>query len=205
MLAFDEEVSGYDLKKWADWGIGLFYWSPSASHFYSELRRLEEHGFATSRVHNSDSVRGRRLYKITESGTAAVRKWIEEAPVDPPMLKHGVLLRIAFGHLTNRDRLKEILQEHIRYLDKMRQRAALDARGADLEAAWAYAGITLQWAERYFVAERELALQLMQDIDKADEAVSRARKARGGRLPTPMPGRWREVEKWVQAQAPEQQ
>jgi hypothetical protein len=24
MLAFGEEVSGYDIKKWADWSIGYF-------------------------------------------------------------------------------------------------------------------------------------------------------------------------------------
>ena len=40
MLAFGEEVSGYDIKKWADWSVGYFYWSPSFSQVYSELKRL---------------------------------------------------------------------------------------------------------------------------------------------------------------------
>jgi DNA-binding PadR family transcriptional regulator len=69
MLAFGEEVSGYDIKKWADWSVGYFYWSPSFSQVYSELKRLESHGYATSRVQHDGGLRGRRTYKITESAS----------------------------------------------------------------------------------------------------------------------------------------
>jgi DNA-binding PadR family transcriptional regulator len=51
-------------------------------------------GFATSRVQHDNGLRVRRIYRITESGKAAVSEWSKEAPVDPPMLKHGVLLRV---------------------------------------------------------------------------------------------------------------
>ena len=132
MLAFGEEVSGYDIKKWADWSVGYFYWSPSFSQVYSELKRLESHGYATSRVQHDGGLRGRRTYKITESGQQAVSKWATEAPIDPPMLKHGVLLRVWLGHLNEPDRLKQILQEHIAYVDNMRQRVATDSEAAAL-------------------------------------------------------------------------
>ncbi len=80
MLAFGEELSGYDIKKWADWSVGYFYWSPSFSQIYSELKRLESHGYATSRVQHDGGPRGRRTYQITESGRDAVSKWAIEAP-----------------------------------------------------------------------------------------------------------------------------
>ena len=31
MMSYEEEVSGYDLKKWIDWSVDLYYWSPSFS------------------------------------------------------------------------------------------------------------------------------------------------------------------------------
>ena len=91
MLTFGEELTGNDLKKWADWSVGFFYWSPSISQVYAELKKLESIGFVESRVVSEPGVRGKRLYSITQSGTDAVRTWSREAPVEVPVLKHGVM------------------------------------------------------------------------------------------------------------------
>ena len=200
MLAFDEELSGYELKKWADWSIKFFYWSPSFSQVYTELKKLEKHGFVTSRVQHDNGVRGRRLYKITETGTAAVGRWSNEAPIDPPILKHGVMLRIWLGHLNKPERLKEILREHIEYVSKMERRAAADASGADKEPAWAYSQIVLRWAERYYAAERDLAEQLIADIDKADAVLAQVKDGDDAGFPKPTPGAWRNVEVEVESE-----
>ena len=73
MLAFGEEVSGYDIKKWADWSVGYFYWSPSFSQIYSELKRLESHGYATSRVQHDGGPRGRRAHSRGHRAYTAVK------------------------------------------------------------------------------------------------------------------------------------
>ena len=93
MLSYEEEVSGYDIKKWADWSISYFYWSPSFSQIYSELRKLEKIGYATSRVDHDNGARSRRLYKITAAGMAAMNQWANETPAEPQVLKHSVVLR----------------------------------------------------------------------------------------------------------------
>lgn len=193
MLAFGEEVSGYDIKKWADWSIGHFYWCPSFSQIYSELKRLESQGFATSRVQHDHGLRGRRTYRITDAGHEAISRWANEAAVDPPILKHSVLLRIWLGHINTPDRLKEILQEHIAYVDGMRRQLAEDVEVAAAEPAWAYPRIAMRWSQRYYEAERDLALQLMKDIDEAQAVLTEAEAERAGGFPTPRPGRWREV------------
>jgi hypothetical protein len=118
------------------------------------------------------------------------------------MLKHGVLLRVWLGHLNDPDRLKEILHEHIAYVDDMRQRVSTDSQAAALEPAWAYPRIAMQWSERYYATERELALQLIKDIDEADAVLKQGKSEAQGTFPTPRPGRWREVEKRVQADDP---
>ena len=52
MLSYEYELSGYDIRKWIDWSMRFFYGSPAYSQIYSELKKLEQLGFVTSRVEN---------------------------------------------------------------------------------------------------------------------------------------------------------
>lgn len=198
MMSYEEEVSGYDLKKWIDWSVDLYYWSPSFSQIYTELKKLEGLGLATSRVERDEGTRTRRLYKITEAGMAAVTEWATDAPVDPPVLKHSVLMRMTLGHLSNPVRLKELLQEYVAYTEACHRKAVEDAEGAEAEPAWAYSVLALRWAAKYYAAERDFALEMMKDIDEADRILQTAPKGSSGKART-RPGYWREVEKQVEA------
>lgn len=59
----------------------------------------------------------------------------------------------------------------------MEREAAKDARLAGADPSWAYARVALRWAERYYANERELALQMIKDLDEAEAEFPRA--ARG--------------------------
>ncbi|MGD3110716.1 PadR family transcriptional regulator [Streptomyces sp. YGL11-2] len=167
LLSFGEELSGYDLKKWSDWSLRFFYWSPSFSQIYGELKRLERVGYVSSRmVAQETGNRDKRVYVITDEGMAAVRRWAREAPVEPPVLKHGVMLRLWLGHLLEADRMREVLGRHREYAETMRQRAEVDAEGARAEAAWAYPSLVLKWSERYYASERDRADAMLADLDE---------------------------------------
>lgn len=174
LLSFGEELSGYDLKKWADWSLRFFYWAPSYSQIYSELRKLERIGFAVSRVVNKDEVRGKRLYRITEAGEKAVTRWAAEAPIEPPVLKHGVMLRMWLGHASDPDRLRDMLVAHRDESEKMRVRAAADTEGAAHEPGWAFPEMVLHWSERYYADERDRADQMLAELEAT---VSKQRTA----------------------------
>ncbi|HZQ31959.1 MAG TPA: PadR family transcriptional regulator, partial [Mycobacterium sp.] len=75
-----------------------------------------------------------------------------------------------------------------------------DARVAGAEPAWAYPRIAMQWSERYYAAERELAEQLIKEIDDAQSVLDDAKTQAGGEFPTPRAGRWREVETQARAE-----
>ncbi|MFG2999520.1 PadR family transcriptional regulator [Streptomyces sp. NPDC048340] len=166
LLSFGEELSGYDLKKWADGSLRFFYWSPSFSQIYSELKRLEQAGYASSRtVAQESGTRDKRVYRITDEGMAAVREWARGAPVDPPVLKHGPMLRLWLGHLLEPEQMREVLVRHQEYAEDMRRRAVADAESAKGEAAWAYPALTLKWAERHYASERDLAAAMLEDIE----------------------------------------
>ncbi|MGX1884361.1 helix-turn-helix transcriptional regulator [Streptomyces sp. NPDC055287] len=175
LLSFGEELSGYDVKKWSDGSLRFFYWSPSFSQIYSELKRLEHAGFATSRMVAQDTgTRDKRVYRITDEGMDAVRDWARNAPVDPPVLKHGPMLRIWLGHLLEPEQMREVLARHREFAETMRRRAVADREVARGEAAWAYPALTLKWAERYYAAERDLTDAMLSDIEEL-EASERGR------------------------------
>ncbi|MFV9636658.1 PadR family transcriptional regulator [Mycobacterium neumannii] len=200
MLTYEHELSGYDIRKWIEWSMRFFYGSPAYSQIYSELKKLEKLGLLSSRVENTGGTRNRRLYKITPAGLDAVRRWANEAPVDPPVLKHNPLLRVTFGHLTDPERLKEILQEHIAYADDMQRQAAKDAKWAGVDPSWAYAKVALQWAERYYASERELAMKMLKELDEAEATFADAGIERGTQIPWPAPEYWYEIEKKADAE-----
>ncbi|MCV7281102.1 PadR family transcriptional regulator [Mycolicibacterium flavescens] len=199
MLSYEHELSGYDIRKWIEWSMRFFYGSPAYSQIYSELKKLERLGLLSSRVENTGATRNRRLYKITQTGLDAVRRWANEAPVDPPVLKHNPMLRVTFGHMTDPARLKEILQEHIAYADDMARQAAKDAKWAGVEPSWAYAKVALRWAERYYAAERELATSMLEELDEAEAAFVAAGIEPGTQIPWPALDYWYEIEKKADA------
>ncbi|MFG2093361.1 PadR family transcriptional regulator [Streptomyces sp. NPDC048612] len=172
LLSFGEELSGYDLKKWSDWSLRLFYWSPSFSQIYGELKRLEKVGYLSSRmVAQETGNRDKRVYVITDAGLAAVRHWAREAPVEPPVLKHGVMLRMWLGHLLEADRMRDVLGRHREYAETMRQRAEGDAEETFGEEAWAYPALVMKWSERYYAAERDLADAMLADLAERDRRL----------------------------------
>src|SRR5690606_31760031 len=164
LLSCGEELSGYDLKKWANWSLRFFYWAPSYSQIYGELRKLEDLGFAVSRVVNKDDIRGKRLYRITPAGEEAVARWAAEAPVEPAVLKHGVMLRMWLGHASDPAMLRSMLEQHRDESEKMRVRAAADVEGSEHEPGWAFPTMVLRWSERYYADERDRAETMLAEL-----------------------------------------
>src|SRR5215217_2575616 len=144
LLSFGRELSGYDLKKWADNSLGFFYWSPAVSQIYGELKRLEGLGYITSREVPQDDLRNKRVYAITDEGRTALMNWVQHAPVEPPVLKHGVLLRVWLGHLAEPDVLRKVVEEHRDYAAQMLQGLADAEPKAEAEPDWAYPDLVLK-------------------------------------------------------------
>lgn len=194
MLSFGEELTGNDLKKWADWSIGFFYWSPSVSQVYGALEKLEDLALVRSHVVADEGVRGRRLYGITDIGLRALRNWSRDSEVDMPVLKHSVMLRLYMGHLHDPDHLKELVRRHIENLRERAQQAQLHADHSEPEPGWAFTQMSLRWSQRYFAAEIELAEELLAEIDEAAARYRESAVRDENDMPIPrQPGRWRTV------------
>ena len=166
MLSFGRELSGYDLKKWADNSLRFFYWSPASSQIYAELRRLERVGYVISRIASQDDLRNKRLFTITPTGREAISTWVQHSAVDPPVLKHGVALRVWLGHLADPVRLREVVAEHRANSAQLATEAALAAASAAETPGWEYPALVNRWSQRYFEAERRLAEEMLADLDE---------------------------------------
>ena len=163
LLSFGRDLSGYDLKKWADSSLRFFYWSPATSQIYGELRRLEGLGYATSVVAARDEVRGKRLYRITDAGREALREWLHTEP-DATVLKHGTMLRIWLGHLTSEEEIRALVERHrvelLAQLDDARYAAA---RAAE-DGAWTFPQRVTRWAVRRIETELALLDELVAEL-----------------------------------------
>jgi len=163
-----EDRSGYEVKSWADRSLQYFYWSPALSQIYRELKKLESIGYVTSYTAPQDELRNKRLYRLTDAGREAVSTWAASSPIAPPVLKHGVILRVWLGHLLGTDKLRTVLTEHADYADRMHAEAAALEASAHRQKIWPYSELALRWSTRYFESEAELARRLLKDLDEMD-------------------------------------
>ncbi|MFE1825252.1 helix-turn-helix transcriptional regulator [Streptomyces yangpuensis] len=186
LLSFPGERTGYELKKWADSSLRFFYWSPAISQIYAELRRLEGLGYASSARSGPEEARAKRRYAITAAGREALSAWAADTTdAGPPVLKHGLLLRVWLGHLAEPARLRSMVGEH---LERTREELAA-VREAAQEAAgapeWAFPALALRWSERQHLAELELGEALLADLAELSPQDGTAGRQGGGDTPTP--------------------
>ncbi|HET6866714.1 MAG TPA: helix-turn-helix transcriptional regulator [Solirubrobacteraceae bacterium] len=121
MLARYGEHSGYELLKLAGSGVG-YLWSPAKSHVYDVLPRLERAGYARRQVVEQTEKPDKHLWRITASGRAALRDWIDTIDEDSLENRGVLLLKLFFGEHGDPERLVEHLE---RFRDQARQKLAV--------------------------------------------------------------------------------
>lgn len=110
LLSFGE-MSGYDVAKMVERSIAYFF-SPAKSHIYGELRRLVAHGYANERTIRQADRPDKRMYRITQRGRTALRRWLESPSDEPEMFRSPALLRLFFGHMTSVETLTTQIKEY---------------------------------------------------------------------------------------------
>ena len=90
---------------------------------------------------------------------------MNDSPVEPPMLKHSVMMRVWLGHLAGEQRLREVVEQHRDYCDAMLADAQRSVEGSHADERWAYPQLVVTWAESYFRNERDAATRLLAELD----------------------------------------
>lgn len=169
VLSFGSQLSGYDVKRWADQSLAFFYWAPSQSQIYSELRRLESRGLVVSRVEQTHEAKSRRLYGITEEGLVAMRRWADEISPEAVVLKHPIVLRVWAAHMGEQGRLAEILRQHREAALTRADQARTHAEHSADVAEWQFSSIALEWADRYYRDEAARTEWLLERLSRKND------------------------------------
>lgn len=163
LLSFGRELTGYDVRKWSQ-NMRFFYWSPAQSQVYSELRRLLSHGYISERLEPQPGPQTKRYYRITDAGVDALRTWLGRDEVDPPVIKHNVMLRLFFGHQAEPDDLRRTLRGYLRWLRE--QGADLRQVEQGLLPTFTYPHLVAVWGEAFYQAEAAAVEAVLVELDR---------------------------------------
>jgi DNA-binding PadR family transcriptional regulator len=159
MIAMGRQT-GYEIKQFVDNTTRLF-WAASYGQIYPELRRLEATGLVRGRSEPTGD-RARRVYELTDEGTAALRAWL--AAEDEPLyeLRDEGMLKLFFSDTLPEQRLANIRAMRERHQRKLAQLRSIEqaAKGGPTGPFMTLTlgiGLTqwfIEWCEQ---AEAELA------------------------------------------------
>jgi DNA-binding PadR family transcriptional regulator len=161
VLALNGPLSGYDVRKAVDNGVGYF-WAPAKTQIYTVLPRLVDGGLATREEVEQADRPDKHVYRVTEAGREAVSAWLEAPAADGD--RSTFLLRVFLGGLASPEallrnvRAKREEAEELR-ADLEQRDARADASPKDFHASLtrryglAYARALIEWAD---TVEQEL-------------------------------------------------
>lgn len=168
-------LSGYDLAKRIETGVGMF-WSPARSGIYAVLPRLVDKGYATRRVVAQKRRPAKHVYRITKQGRRALRVWIESGPPEPDPAHNPFLLRVYFGAETE----PEVVAAHVaarrdEALAKIDLLRKLEKRLEAEEPALRnrYRRMVLDWGLVYYEALVRWANATLRDVEALSAEANR--------------------------------
>jgi DNA-binding PadR family transcriptional regulator len=111
-LIAQRPLSGYDLRKtFATTPMGHFSSSPGA--IYPALKRLGERGLVDGKTEGADTLRPKRVFRLTESGVEALRRELSRPITADDVIWNveALVLRFAFmDHALGREAALEFLR-----------------------------------------------------------------------------------------------
>ncbi|TDD68025.1 PadR family transcriptional regulator [Actinomadura darangshiensis] len=166
LIAEMDGASGYDLLKRFEISLGNV-WPARQSQLYGELGKLDDAGLIEVA---EEGPRGRKAYRITESGRAELHRWMVTVPAKPNRRDEG-LLRVFFLGLLEPGEARHYLRGHAEglgaYLDE------LSALEKDIE--WGdddlsvYGRLVMEYGKRFAVMRRDWAQWALEEIQALEE------------------------------------
>ena len=165
LLSFGEELSGYEIRKEAT-ALNFFYWSPAQSQIYSELRRLETKNYVISRKVEQEGKPNKQMYKITDAGLKELQHWLTNEAVENTVMKHPMLFKLFFAHLTSPEILIEQLSNFITQSKEHLAQLAIVQEYVEIDDKNPYQIHVLNWGEQHYQAEIASAEKLLEQLKK---------------------------------------
>jgi len=164
LLSFRPNMTGYELRLMALDSIRFFWSAPAMSQIYRELDRLETAGHVIAVDESAGGERARTAYRLTEAGRSELARWVEDAPFEEPTIRHPAALRLFLGHVADRDRVIEVLEQHRAWVTELlADLAEVDAAITGDDTA-GYAGLVARWGTRFYGTERRATAEALGEL-----------------------------------------
>jgi len=163
---------GYELRRRYDELFAGAGAEVNIGQVYVTLGRLERDGLVSHHTESGGDRRDRKVYRLTEAGTAALRGWLSTGS-DTPLVKPDVLLRLVTARLAAR-LLPDIDPRTV--LNDHRQRCLEALRDLDLQAArtgsGSVSGLLVQATALHLQAELRWLEACQQQLTQIDLKTS---------------------------------
>jgi DNA-binding PadR family transcriptional regulator len=166
LLTFGQDLTGYELKQWADSTLRFYWTAPAMSQIYTELGRLRERGLVDAL--ESDGGPGSRVttrYRINDSGLTELRRWLVDSDPEFPVLKHSVALRLLLGHLVEPATVRAMLEEYDAALAERRRELQKVLDRIERDPAFRFPSFVARWGLRYYDAEADVVDEVRDELD----------------------------------------
>jgi len=177
-MVLHEALTGYDIKKEIEAGVGNFYVASHGS-LYPALKKLTDKGHLalTEQAYGN---RIKKYYQATELGKAAFLKWLS-SPFDPKSRSESLLARIYFFSELPEDLRERQFQEYeLHYQQTLRRLQALEenlsvSEDADyFEMSTLYLGLgylhdCVRWL-RHLREKKPLSAFLRNNVERKDKS-----------------------------------
>ena len=128
-MVLNKALTGYDIKKEIELGIGNFYKS-SNGNLYPTLKKLTEKGHLVL-TEQTQVERLKKFYMATESGKAAFLEWLT-SPIDKNSVIASILTRVFFlGELPKEIRSQKLQEYEIEIQRILNEQKKIEKQFAD--------------------------------------------------------------------------
>ncbi len=170
--------SGYDIKKFCDQGISMF-WNENFGHIYPMLRRMELDGAIEKVTGATSGYPPRTVYAITAKGREELIAWLAR-PVDHSPARLELLLKLTFAkHIPKETMIAELERVRDRHMAMLQacqrsERELMAKPAAVADPGYPYwlatvrygigdAGFRVQWCQQTIDSLRGLDAEKMGD------------------------------------------
>ena len=173
LLTFGQELSGYELKQWADSTLRFYWTAPAMSQIYTELNRLAQRRLVLSREVGGGPSRTTTRYRVSAKGARELRRWLADSDPGFPLLKHPIALRLLLGHLLDPGQVRAMLEAYDAALADQRRdlRAVLD--GIDNNPAFEFPAHVARWGLSYYDSETDAVRRVLKALPETGPAQSK--------------------------------
>lgn len=164
LLTFGQELTGYELKQWADATLRYYWVSPAMSQVYTELSRLRDRGLVDALETDGPGSRVTTRYRINDRGSTELRRWLAESEPDFPVLKNPVALRLLLGHLVEPGSVRAMLEEYDAALAARRSELQKVLDGIEDDPNFRFPAFVARWGLHYFDSESDAIREIEDEL-----------------------------------------